>query len=196
MLLKAPQPAMNGQMPLPASVSARAQRRLNRDNLLMARAKFAVLGFCQAPSSYSSLGINLVNDVALTQQSVGGASSTAAPGASPTGAGGYAVNDPISGPTVFDMGAMGLPAPPSYPPLTTSQGPGSPVIAVPLAALPPGKDCNPGIRPQILPPGGAAWGSASISREPDLSSMFSSIPPVAWLIGGIAILALATRGSR
>ena len=78
MLLQAPQPAANGEMPLSASVQARSQRKLRRDNLAMARAKFAVLGYCQPASSYAAGGINLVSDVLATQSLLPAAMSTAA----------------------------------------------------------------------------------------------------------------------
>lgn len=196
MLLQVPQPATNGQDALPASKLARTQRQLRRDNAAMAVAKFAVLGYCQPAGSYSSLGVNLVSDVLATQSLLKAAMSTAAPGASRDGAGGYTAQDTTTGPTVFPMGQGGLPAPPVYPSLTTAQGPGVPVVPVSNSVMGGSPACSRGQSVQSVPPTGAAWGNASATHVPAMLQGLK-ISKAGWLaIGALALLAVGTRGGR
>jgi len=187
MLLQAPQPATNGLNPPSAAKVARDNASLARMNNAAALAKAAVLGYCVAPASYADGGVNLVSDVSQTQSLTQGAMSTVPPGASGSGAGGYGSVDVVTGPTVVPMGQIGAIPPPSYPPLTTGQGVGVPVVpgASPRMRR---KPCFTGQPVSTSMPSGASWGSASLTRLP-------SVPSSAWwILGGLALLAIGTRG--
>jgi hypothetical protein len=191
MLLNAPNPAMNGMNPAPENRVARDARRVARMGNAMAQAKFAVLGYCQGAGSFASGSVNLVSDVRNTQSTQAAARSTAAAGSSTSGAGGYASQDVLTGPTVIQMGAVGLPPAPSYPPLSTSQGPVAPVLPVTAmggALLP---QCYAGQDVQSVPAGVTAWSNAPATVVPAGNNRTG-----AWVVAGLLLLGAVVSSGR
>lgn len=191
MLLPVTSPvAANGQQPIPAADTAAMRAQLSQINQAAAKAKFAVLGYCTGPGTYADGGLNLVTDIAQSDNPLSRQALRVVPGATSDGAGGYSVPEVFTGPEVVAMGATGLPAPPIYPPLTTSQGPSVPP-GIP-GSIPATQSCQlAGSAYSVLPAGAAAWGNASTSRVPASIGRFS---PGVWLVLGA--IGLAVLGSR
>jgi hypothetical protein len=123
----------NGQTPMSPARIARAQAALSRVDRAEKFARFAVLGYCNAPGSYWPLGLNVMNDVAQNPMTplpnVLSSSTVLTSGSGVINSqGGREAAAPIVVP--MNSGAPPLP-PPTYGPLTTDQG-----VQVPI--IPPG----------------------------------------------------------
>lgn len=206
-------PATNGTTPLNPLIGARQARSLQRTAIAAARAKAAVLGYCTAPGSVAGMGVNLMVDMqrAPNVPAMLNATQGASSGATNTGAGGFAAEGPVGAPIVIPLGQVGLPQAPPIPPLTTSQGPNSPVFSggSPAAIRTSRMDCmrQPGQPlPNFLAGQSPTWGGAA-ARPAAASSSAPASPLFAWMlanpllagilaVGGLVTLAYAVQGGK